>query len=683
MRAPIRIKASNAASQSSFARDLPCDLIPTRLLFEAASEAMWVIRPDADLGFVTVAVNPSWETLTGAAAGTAVDRPVGDGKSWPDTPAMLERYREIVQGCRPVRCAEAVELNGLRSFETTLTPILDDSGTCQYILGCTRDFTGRTSAEEALRVSEAFTRTLINSLDEQIIVLDFDGRIVSHNDGWGRHVEQHGAPGMTAGAATLSFIDTCMSLEKFVDSESIVQLHAGIRAVLGGEIAHFAMEYVVDINGDRRWVSVQATPLTGSRHGAVISRRDITDRQLAIERIALLEGHVRQSQKMHTLGILAGGIAAELNNMLVAIQGHIDLARKDGRRNPKVLKTLAVCSRACRSASTFTSQILAFGRAQPASRRLLALPKVVEHAAALLRATLQPGHDVEFRSTTSVPPLLADETQIHQIVLNLGIRAGQAMAGHAGIIRIEVDVVRATRASEGPEEALKPGSYARIAVTDTGGDNAIKPEAQSTEPSRSSDAERRELDAGLRAVEEIAQAQGGRLTVQAHGKKGTKVSVCLPAASTHELEAVDDAPKTRKKTDRRVQPQGSGQRILFVDDQKWLIALVERLLAEHGYHVQGFDRPQIALDALHAEPDAFDLIVTDYKMPGHTGFDVIRAIKAIRPEMPILLVSAYLSDKLRAQAERAGADAVLAKQCLATELLPTLNELFSRGTLPK
>jgi len=658
---------------------LPFDLIPSQLLFEAASEAMWVIRADAQHGFVTVAVNASWETLTGVTAGSAVDRSIGIGKSWPETPAMLERYQEIVESCLPIRFAEALELNGLRSLETTLTPILDHSGTCQYILGCTLDATGRTRAEEALRVSEAFTRTVINSLDEQIIVLDFDGRIVSANDAWRRHVEQYGALGRTAEAARLSFIDTCMSQEKFVDSESALKLHAGLRAVLRGEIARFAMEYVVDHNGDRRWVSMQATPLTGSRKGAVISRRDITERQLATERIVLLEGHVRQSQKMHALGILAGGIAAEFNNMLVAIQGHIDIARKDGRRNLRVLKTLAVCSRACRSASTFTSQIIAFSQAQPASRRALVLPKVVEDAAALLRATLQPGHDVEFRSTTSVPPLLADKPQIQQIVLNLGIRAGQAMAGHAGIIRIEVDAVRATRASEGQGEALKPGLYARISVTDTGGDNEIKPEAQVTEPSRSSNAERRGLDAGLRAIEEIAQAHGGRLTVQGHGKTGAKVSVFLPAASKHELQAADDAPKTRKKTERRVQPQGSGQRILFVDDQKWLIALVERLLTERGYQVQGFDSSQTALDALHAEPDAFDLIVTDYKMPGHTGFDMIRAIKAIRPDMPILLVSGYLSDKVREQAERAGADAVLAKQCLASDLLPTLNELFSRG----
>ena len=309
----------------------------------------------------------------------------------------------------------------------------------------------------------------------------------------------------------------------------------------------------------------------------------------------------------------------------------------------------------------------------------VALPKVVEDAAALLRVTLQPGHDVEFRSTTSVPPLLADETQIQQIVLSLGIRAGQAMAGHAGIIRIEVDAVRATRAIEGQGQALDPGLYARISVSDTGGDSETAPEAQLPEPSRSSNAERGELEADLRAIEEIARAHGGQLTVQVHGRAGAKVSVCLPAASTQELEAADDAPQTRKKTERRVQPQGSGQRILFVDDQKWLIALVERLLTERGYQVQGFDSPQTALDALHAEPDVFDLIVTDYKMPGHTGFDMIRAIKAIRPDMPVVLVSGYLSDKLREQAERVGADAVLAKQCLAKDLLPTLSELFLRG----
>jgi len=528
-------------------------------MFDAAFEPMWVVRADAPHGFVTVAVNTSWEMLTGVAAGTAVERRVGEGTAWPDTPAMLARYQEIVQHGRPIRFAEVVELNGRRSLVTTLTPILDGSGTCRSILGCTLDDTARARAEESLRVGDAFLK-------------------------------------------------------------------------------------------------------------------------LAAQRIALLQGHLRQSQKMQALGILAGGIAAEFNNMLVSIQGHIDLARKEGRRNPKVLKTLAVCSRACRTASTFTGQILAFGRAQPASRRVIALPKVVEDAAAFLRATLQPGHDVAFRSTTNVPPLLADETHIQQIVLDLGIRAGQAMAGHTGIIAIEVDAVRATRAGEGHGETLKPGLYARIVVTDTGGGNETQSEVQPTETSPSRNAERRELDAGLRAIDEIAQAHGGRLVVQVHEKKGARVSIFLPAASKHELEAAHDGPKARKKTERRVQPQGSGQRILFVDDQKWLIALVERLLTQRGYQVQGFHSPQVALDALHAEPDAFDLVVTDYKMPGHTGLDVIRAIKAIRPDMPILLVSGYLSDKVREQAKRAGADAVLSKPCLARDLLPTINELFSRGT---
>jgi CheY-like chemotaxis protein/signal transduction histidine kinase len=671
---------SDSVEPTSLAREFPCDLIPTGLLFESASEAMWVLRRDAHDGFVTVAVNPAWEKLTGVVAAAAVDRPVGQGDSWPGTPIMLERYREIIQSCRPARFAQAVDINGLRSLEIALKPILDRSRTCRYILGCALDCTGRATAEQAARLSEAFTRTVIDSLDEQILILDPDGKIISENDGWRRYVEQCGAPAAAAGADGLNFIDTCMSAEQLVDSECVVKLHAGIRAVLRAELAHFAMEYAVDLNGDRRWASLRAAALTEPHHGAIVSRRDITERKLATERIALLEGHVRQSQKMRALGVLAAGIAAEFNNMLVAIQGHIDLARRDGRRNLKVLKTLAVCSRACRSASTFTSQILAFSRAQPAGRRMLVLPTVVENAAALLRATVQPGHDVEYRSPSSVPPVIAEETQIQQIVLSLGIRAGQAMAGHAGIIRIEVDAVRATRAMEGQGQALKPGLYARISITDTGGGNETHAGARLAEFSGSSSSKRRELEAALREIEEIASANGGLLTVQVHEKTGEKVSVCLPAAPARAREAADDASKSRKKTERRVQPPGTGQRILFVDDQKWLIALVERLLTERGYQALGFDSPQIALDALHAEPDAFDLIVTDYKMPGHTGLDIIRAIKAIRPDMPILLVSGYLSDKLREQAERAGADAVLAKQCLATELLPTLNDLFSRGT---
>ena len=168
MREPIPVDLTNAAPSASLARDLPRDLIPAQLLFDAASEAMWLIRADAQHGFVTVAVNTAWETLTGVAGGAAIDLPAGDRKSWPDTPAMLERYREIVESGLPVRCADTVELHGLRSLETTLTPILDSTRTCQYILGCTIDRAGRTKAEEALRVSEAVTRTLINSLDEPV-----------------------------------------------------------------------------------------------------------------------------------------------------------------------------------------------------------------------------------------------------------------------------------------------------------------------------------------------------------------------------------------------------------------------------------------------------------------------------------------------------------------------------------
>lgn len=534
MPTPTPGELSAAAAHNSPSSDSPCALVPSRLVMDAASDAMWIIRAEANGVMRTIAVNPAWEALTGVPASRAIGLPDGVGVSWPDAMPMPDRYRAVAAQGHPMRFAELVDLGGQKILETSLTPVLDASGVCQYILGVARDVTAR-----------------------------------------GPH----------------------------------------------------------------------------------------------------------QEQKMHTLGMLAGGIAVEIGNMLIAIQGHLDMARRDGRRNPRVLKSLAVCSRACRSASDFTGRILAFNRTQPVNRQVMALTPVVEAAAALLRAAVQPGHDVEYRAGAAVPHALIDECQIQHAVINLGLHAGQWIADRAGTIRIHLDAVHATGTAEGDGAGLRPGPYARISVTIGEGTDPTITMAAAAAP-RADDPVGQQSDAGLLAVREIVQAHEGALVYQRLGSTGGDIEVYFPAAVPHKIAAAVGAPKNRNKTERRVQPRGCGQRILLVDDQQWLLALLERLLTERGYQVRSCTDPAAALDVLNAQPDMFDLVVTDYKMPGRTGLDIIRAVRAIRPDLPLVLVSGYVSDQLREQAERAGAAAVIPKQYLATELLPALNVLFSNKERP-
>ena len=477
------------------------------------------------------------------------------------------------------------------------------------------------------------------------------------------------------------------ALERALTAAGAAALVKAIRAAGAGDgTLDLDLPLAGRVGGANTWlrVSARVQPQGGERLEAQGTIQDVTARKRAEERKERAESQSRQAQKMQALGVLAGGLASEFSTAFAIIDGHINMARKDARRNAKVLQSLAVCSRACRNAAEFARQILAFSRGQSAGRRVASLPRVVEDAAALLRTSLPPGDEVEFRTSAEVPAVYVDEAQIQQVVVTLGIRAGQAFAGRGATLRITVDAVRADAGSGRAPAGLAAGPCARVVIAAAGEGPAERGVLAEAGAEAAGDgagpAAGAAADAGLEVAEEIARAHGGALA--AERGPGAPVTLYLPAASVEQQAQTPESARSRNKTERRTQPAGTGQRILIVDDHKWLLVLVERLLTERGYQPRGYLSAAAALEALHADPDGFDLVVTDYKMPGSTGFDVIRAVRAIRPDLPVVLVSGYVSDKVTEQARRAGADAVLAKLALGTELLPTLSRLLAREPVP-
>jgi PAS domain S-box-containing protein len=465
--------------------------------------------------------------------------------------------------------------------------------------------------------------------------------------------------------AILSGADSAEAIDRFV---GVVERREAIR---------FEASWTV---GRPTTVDLLLTPVlddSGNCRFILCAARNLAERRAAESQLDALRSQLHQAQRMETLAILAGGIAHEFQNLIAVIDGHIKMARRDGRRNPKVLEDLAVSSQACRLASDIAEQILAFSARQPTERRVFALSPLVEAAVRLLRAALPPRLTVEFHAAEELPPVLANATQIQQVVLNLGINAGHAMEGRSGAIRVDVDSVRLIDMAQRPRSTLNLGLFARISVTDSGVGMDPETLAHIFEALFTTRAPGRGTGLGLYIAHNVMQAHGGALLARSQPGKGSTFTAWLPAAPSHATEIVGDKVPPQKPPYRA---RSIGARILYLDDERWLIPLVERLLTDRRYHVRGFVDPQAALDALHTRPDDFDLVVTDHKMPGFSGFDIIRAVKAVRPDLPVILASANLTEEFANQAANAGADALLFKPAVAEELIPAIDRLLARRT---
>jgi PAS domain S-box-containing protein len=377
-----------------------------------------------------------------------------------------------------------------------------------------------------------------------------------------------------------------------------------------------------------------------------------------------LEAQLRQAQKMEAIGTLAGGIAHDFNNILGAILGNVELARMELPPEHAARESLDEIGGAGRRAMTLVRQILAFGRRQAAEKRVIRLAHVVTEATALLRSTLPSG--IELRATLGddAPNVLADPTQIHQVLVNLCTNAWHALNERAGCIEIALAGV----ALEAPLGGVAPaGRYARLRVIDDGQGMDAALLERIFDPFFTTKAPGEGTGLGLSVVHGIVKDHGGTIRVESSVGRGTTFEVLLPAV---EAEAAPGAETTRPRF-----LGGRGQRLLYIDDEESLVKLTERLLTRLGYRIDGFTRADEALEALRRDPAAFDVVLTDYNMPGLTGLQVARLVASIRADLPVILTSGYISDELREGAAQAGVKHVIYKPNTIEEMCEAIDRI--------
>ncbi len=437
-----------------------------------------------------------------------------------------------------------------------------------------------------------------------------------------------------------SFVPSTDSLMKLLHPDDRAMMHMWFGSILAEEDPGPIDFRVVLPDGSIRYLRGQGETVASQGNAPrrlIGTVQDITERKQAEEQRAILEAQLRQAQKMEAIGALAGGIAHDFNNLLTTMVCNIELARQDVEPRHPVVMSLDAIAAAARRATELIRQILAFSRKQPSRRSVILLSPIIADAAQLLRASLPAAVAIDLELDKESPPVLADPTQIHQVVMNLCTNAWQAISDSHGRISVLLDAFEVAPNATAHAGA-PPGRYARIRVRDTGdGMDGITLE-RVFEPFFTTKELGRGSGLGLSVAHGIVKNHGGTITALSRKGEGATFEVLLPAA-------VAGSAAAKSEPERPALPRGRG-RVLYVDDEKALAATVARILESLGYEATVCDNGAEAIERVRANPDDFDIVLTDFSMPGLSGTDVACQVARIRPDLPVVLTSGY--------AERAG-----------------------------
>lgn len=405
-----------------------------------------------------------------------------------------------------------------------------------------------------------------------------------------------------------------------------------------------------------------------------VSLTDISDCKRAEADMRQFEAQLREVQKMESLGTLAGGIAHDFNNILGAILGNVALARDEVVAGQEtLLVSLDEIQKASFRARDLVQQILAFSRHEPQQLVTQPLRPVVEETRNLLRATLPAGVELEACLTDVPLHVHADATQVQQVVMNLCANAWHALPGGSGKIVIGLEQVELADAEVRTQSgALACGAHAHLWVRDNGSGMDAETRERIFEPFFTTKPVGQGTGLGLSVVHGILSAHGGAIAVESAPGEGSTFNFYLPLVPASQVPATAPTLSAAPSHSR-----GRGQHVMYVDDDAMMVLMVERILERAGYRVTGFLDARAAVAAVRHRPGDFDMIVTDFNMPGFSGLDVARELVCIRPDLPVVIGSGYITDELRTEALRLGVCGLLEKQKMFEELPLLLGSLLS------
>ncbi len=416
-------------------------------------------------------------------------------------------------------------------------------------------------------------------------------------------------------------------------------------------------------NGPPRELEVSISPVR-DKNGNIISfvsvNRDVTQE-------LQLEKQLIQAQKMEAIAALAGGIAHDFNNILSAMMGYTQLAMTRAVGDQKMHGYCEKILMAGDRARDLIGQILSFSRQEPQEEKRVHVKFIVKEVMKLLKATLPANIEIRTVVAADMDSVMADPTQIHQILMNLCTNAAHAMREKGGVLGVVLKETVLPMARVCPK-VLKSGNYIELSVADTGHgipqenlDKIFDPYFTTKDPGKGT-------GLGLSVTRNIVNKLGGAIWVESVPGNGACFTVLLPCAT----EPAEEGGMLAAD----ILPTGK-ERILFVDDEKFLVDIGQEFLEQLGYQVLTRTSSSEALEVFLAAPDQFDLVITDYTMPKITGTELVHKLRAVRPDIPVILCSGFPENIPMESLKTIGIQDLLIKPFTIHDLATRIRNVFN------
>ncbi len=478
------------------------------------------------------------------------------------------------------------------------------------------DIEDRINSKKALLDSEEKYRLLVENANDAIFVAQ-DGRIKFANSKT-THMIGH----RNSELIGMSFADLV-----YPEDRDLVMTRHFDRLNGKNPPSRYSLR-IVDTTDKPIWIDLNAVLIEWEGRPATLNfARDIT-------RQKQLEAQLRNAQKMEAIGTLAGGIAHDFNNILSAIIGYTDLAAMILPEDNQARPSLGEVMKASQRAKELVYRILSFSQMHEQEQKPIRMDLIIQEALQFLRPSLPSTIEIE-QQINCQGTILADPTQIHQVVLNLCTNAYHAMLENGGRLGVSLEKVKILLDDSVDHLDLDAGDYLKLTIADTGYGISEETMQRIFDPYFTTKENGSGTGLGLAVVYGIVSAHKGAIQVNSMPGKGTTFEVFFP--SVRRL--------TTRERPSYVEPAPGDERILFVDDEAPLVQLATQLLEKCGYRVTGHTNPLDALEHFKASPDKIDLVITDMTMPHMTGNQLVKALHAIRPNLPIIITTGY-SEKI-------------------------------------
>jgi PAS domain S-box-containing protein len=636
---------SVTAAQLRFRERLQASEEKYRRIVETAHEGIWAM----DGKYRTTFVNGHMAAMLGYTAEQMLGRPVDSFMFESD---LADHAAKMAVRCkgdstvyeRRFRRKDGTELWAIVSA----TALSDAGGRFAGSFAMFTNITRRKQSEEENRDSEETNRRLVEALTDAILV------------------HSHGVITYVNPAALKLF--KANRQEDLVGKRYLDMVHPDDRTGSVVRLRRNTEEGLVASRREHRILALDGQPVEVESIGVPFQHRgetqtfgvfrDITERRKSEKEKEKLEGQLRQAQKMEAIGTLAGGIAHDFNNLLGVVMGNAEMLNMREDVDSEITDNVDPILSAAKRAKQLVGQILAFSRQGEQQKLLINLKAIVKETLQFLRASLPATIQLRHYISADAGTIMADPTQMQQILMNLCTNAAHAMEEKGGTLTIELSNAMVAEEETGPDPGIRPGAYVRLVVSDTGHGMTPLVQERVFDPYFTTKGPGKGTGLGLSVVHGIVASHGGMIRLESELGKRTVFRVYFPRVRE---PAKPDAASAQSL------PRGT-ERILLVDDEPALAGICKRMLSFLGYQVEVRTSAVDAFELFGTDPYRFDAVLTDMTMPNLTGLSLSKKILALRPDLPIIMCTGFSDQIDEAAIRSAGVRALILKPLVLTEL---------------